>query len=132
MRNEQALVLDERDEEVAALLAALGLPRNVARTLVFMSQVVEAVSTQVEQGANLRQPEVSVAMQYLREREWATKRDLKKEGKGRPVHCYRLARSLPEIIAAIEGEKRAEAERNLRAIERLRALAAEASAPPAR
>ena len=122
MRKESSLVFDERDEEIASLFMDLGLARSVARALVFLSQVDEAVSTDVETGANLRQPEVSVAMQALRAREWVVKRDLKKEGKGRPVHCYRLARPLAEIIEEIEREKRAAAERDLAALARLRGL----------
>lgn len=128
MRKEQSLVFDDRDEEMAAILVDLGLSRHVARSLVFMAQVDEAVSAHVEQGAGLRQPEVSVAMQFLREREWVTKRDLRREGKGRPVHCYRLVRSVNEVIATLEKEKREEAERNARLLSRLRDLASQAVA----
>ncbi|HVL48982.1 MAG TPA: ArsR family transcriptional regulator [Candidatus Thermoplasmatota archaeon] len=133
MRRETTLTLDERDEEMADLFATLGMPRNLAKTLVFLAQVREAVSTEIEHGAGLRQPEVSVAMQALRDHAWVEKRDLKKEGKGRPVHCYRLLVKLEDVVADIERTKRAEAERTFNAIARLRTLAAEtgrAATPP--
>ncbi|MCK4366160.1 MAG: ArsR family transcriptional regulator, partial [Thermoplasmatales archaeon] len=67
--------------------------------------VQECRSAEVEQGADLRQPEVSVAMQEMRRRGWAKKRDLKKKGKGRPVHIYKLTRPLPQILKNFEQEK---------------------------
>ena len=123
MRNEASLVLDEKDEELAALLADLGLPRNLAKAMVFLTQVDEAISTDIEHGAGLRQPEVSVAMRDLRSRNWVEKSDLKKEGKGRPVHCYRVLIKLGDIIALLEDEKRREAEKNAELLKRLRELA---------
>jgi predicted transcriptional regulator len=44
-------------------------------------------------------------MQELRKRGWAKKRDLKKKGKGRPVHVYQLTKPLPEILKTFETEK---------------------------
>ena len=67
--------------------------------------VNECKSSEVEQGADLRQPEVSVAMQEMRRRGWAEKRDLKKKGKGRPVHIYTLTKKLPDILNTFEQEK---------------------------
>lgn len=114
--------MSARDEEAAALLSQLGLPRNVARCLVFLSGVDEAASPQIEAATRLRQPEVSVAMQHLRDRAWVAKRDQKREGKGRPVHCYRLTIRLEDVVSLIEREKRAEAQRNEQAVDRLRSL----------
>jgi len=50
-------------------------------------------------------PEVSIAMQELRKRGWAKKHDLKKKGKGRPVHVYKLTKTLPAILENFENEK---------------------------
>ncbi|RLF55417.1 MAG: ArsR family transcriptional regulator [Thermoplasmata archaeon] len=105
MKQKRQPVLDETDEKVVELFAELGLPKNLAKTLIYISQVEECKSADVERGANLRQPEVSVAMQELRRRGWATKRDVKKKGKGRPVHVYRLTVPLSEIIRQLEEEK---------------------------
>jgi len=105
MKRKRSFVLDEKDEKAVELFTDLGMPRNLAKTLMFISQVDECKSSEVEQGADLRQPEVSVAMQELRRRGWAEKRDLKKKGKGRPVHIYTLTKKLPEILNKFEQEK---------------------------
>ena len=105
MKRKRSFVLDEKDDKAVKLFAELGMPKNLAKTLMFISQVEECRSAEVEQGADLRQPEVSVAMQELRRRGWAKKRDLKKEGKGRPVHIYKLTKKLPEILNKFEEEK---------------------------
>ncbi len=105
MKRKRSFVLDEKDERAVELFTDLGMPRNLAKTLMFISQVDECKSAEVEQGADLRQPEVSVAMQEMRRRGWAEKRDLKKKGKGRPVHIYTLTKKLPEILNTFEQEK---------------------------
>ena len=105
MKRKRSFVLDEKDERAVELFTDLGMPRNLAKTLMFISQVDECKSAEVEQGADLRQPEVSVAMQEMRRRGWAEKRDLKKKGKGRPVHIYTLTKKLPEILNTFELEK---------------------------
>ena len=105
MKRKNSFVLDEKDDKAVSLFAELGMPRNLAKTLMYISQVPECRSADVEQGADLRQPEVSVAMQEMRRRGWAKKRDLKNKGKGRPVHIYTLTKALPEILRCFETEK---------------------------
>ena len=105
MKRKRSFVLDEKDTKAVKLFADLGMPKNLAKTLLYISQVEECRSADVEQGADLRQPEVSVAMQELRRRGWAKKRDVKKKGKGRPVHLYKLASDLPKILKSFEQEK---------------------------
>ena len=110
MKRKRSFVLDEKDDKAVHLFTELGMPKNLAKTLMYISQVEECRSADVEQGADLRQPEVSVAMQELRRRGWAKKRDLKKKGKGRPVHIYKLTKSLPTILKSFETEKMKEVE----------------------
>ena len=105
MKRKRSFVLDEKDDKAVKLFADLGMPKNLAKTLMFISQVEECRSADVEQGADLRQPEVSVAMQEMRRRGWAKKRDLKKKGKGRPVHIYKLTKPLPQILKNFEQDK---------------------------
>jgi len=105
MKQKRSFVLDEKDDKAVKLFAELGMPKNLAKTLMYISQVEECRSGEVEQGADLRQPEVSVAMQEMRRRGWAKKRDLKKKGKGRPVHIYKLTKPLPQILKNFEQDK---------------------------
>lgn len=109
----------KKDEMVVKLLMRTGMPKNVAKTLVFLRKKEETTSVKIEISTALRQPEVSIAMQELRRRKWVTKRDIKKEGKGRPVHSYRLAIPFDRIIEFIEKEenkKIEDIENNIRAL----------------
>ncbi len=105
MKQKRSFVLDEEENEAVQLFSELGMPKNLAKTLLYVSEVKECRIRDIEQGADLRQPEVSVAMQELRKRRWITKRDLKKKGKGRPVHIYKAAMHLSEIWKAFEQDK---------------------------
>ena len=86
------------------------MPTNLAKTLLYVSQFDECKCADVEQGTDMRQPEVSVAMQELRRRGWIKKRDLRTEGKGRPVHIYKTTTDLSEILKIFEQEKLKEVE----------------------
>jgi predicted transcriptional regulator len=122
MKRINSLVLDENDDKAVQLFVGLGMPKNLAKTLMYVSQVDECKSANVEQAADLRQPEVSIAMQEMRRRGWAKKRDVKKKGKGRPTHVYKLAINLPEILKSFEQEKLKEVENVKRGISELKSM----------
>ncbi len=112
----------KKEKELVNRLIKTGLNKNVAKTLVYISGRDEIKSREIESEIGLRQPEVSIAMQGLREKNWVTKRDIKKEGKGRPVHAYSLEKDLEEIIDEIEEkekEKINEIEENIEKIKEL-------------
>jgi len=102
-----------KDEALVDLLTATGLPKNLAKTVVFLARRDETTSVDIEKATGLRQPEVSLAMQELRARRWVEKRDIKKEGKGRPVHGYRLTLAFETLVDSITREER----RKIQAIE---------------
>ncbi len=62
--------LDEKDEEIADALISLGISRPIARTLVYLQKTDGTTAVEIETGAGLRQPEVSVAVKYLKEHGW--------------------------------------------------------------
>ena len=103
--------LSKRDEALVDLLMETGMARNLAKTLVFLSKREETTSVEIEKATGLRQPEVSIAMQDLRRRKWVEKRDIKKEGKGRPVHAYRLSLPWSEVVAHLDREEQAKVDR---------------------
>jgi len=105
MRESKVYAFNKQDEKAIHLFAELGMPRNLAKTLMYISQVEECRSAEIERGADLRQPEVSVAMQELQKKGWIKQRDIKKKGKGRPVHIYKLTAPLDNIIKTFEKEK---------------------------
>ena len=122
MKRKNSLVMDEKDDKAVQLFVKLGMPKNLAKTLIYISQVDECKCADVEQGADLRQPEVSIAMQELRQRGWVKKRDLKGKGKGRPVHIYKPTTHLSEILNAFGQEKLKEVERVKKDISELKNL----------
>jgi predicted transcriptional regulator len=98
--------LDEKEEEIAAVLKALGLSRPVARTLAYLNNGDEITSVGLETGTGLRQPEVSIVMRQLKERGWINEREEKKQGKGRPNKIYSLKLGFDEIIAQLENRQK--------------------------
>ena len=121
MEKKKILALDEKDIKVSSLLTELGLPKSVSQSLIYLVQSnKECNSLEIESGARLRQPEVSIAMQELREKKWVTKRDEKKKGKGRPVHFYKLIISMKKIIEELEVEKKKEIEKIKKDLEEIK------------
>lgn len=95
------MVLSEINDKLAKYLIISDIPRSVAYTLVYIRDKGEITSVEIERETGLRQPEVSIAMQWLRRKGWINKRNMKKEGKGRPIHGYRLSKSFNEILEEI-------------------------------
>jgi predicted transcriptional regulator len=122
MRQFSVKVLDDDDREFVEVLRDLGIPRNVASMITYLANVDEATSREIEIGSNLRQPEVSIAMRTLRNNGWVEEREIKKDGKGRPMKVYRLTISLEEIIRHFEEEKKKESTRVMENIDRLKNL----------
>ncbi|MCX6693187.1 MAG: ArsR family transcriptional regulator [Methanomicrobiales archaeon] len=120
MRTREISNFGPREEEFVEILTQIGLSKNVSKVFVYLALTKEATSREIELGADLRQPEVSVAMRTLVGNKWVENRETRREGKGRPVRIYRLTRPAPEIIDKIEREKREDVETQISLIERLR------------
>ncbi len=114
--------MSRRDDILAELFTKAGTPKNLAKALIFIAKRDETTSVEIEKATGLRQPEVSIAMQELRRRRWVEKRDIKKEGKGRPVHSYRLSVPFSDIVETVckhETSRIEQMEENLRQLRRL-------------
>ncbi len=114
--------LDEKDEEIADALISLGMNRYVARTLAYLQNLNESTSVELEKGAGLHQPEVSIAMKELKEHGWINEREEKKTGKGRPYKIYSLKIGFNEIIAQLEKQQKKAVNEERAKIERLKEL----------
>ncbi|MCL4453324.1 MAG: ArsR family transcriptional regulator [Candidatus Thermoplasmatota archaeon] len=99
------MALSEEVNKLARYLMMSDIPRSVAYTLVYIKDKGEITSVEIERETGLRQPEVSIAMQWLRRKNWIVKRNMKKEGKGRPIHGYKLSRDFNEILEEIINER---------------------------
>ncbi|VVB62568.1 Uncharacterised protein [uncultured archaeon] len=115
-------MLDGKDLEFIDTLRSLDVPRNVAGLITYLANTDEATSREIEVGTNLRQPEVSIAMRTLRQNRWIDERDVKVEGKGRPMKVYKLRVPIQEIIQHYEVEKNSESAKTMQAIQRLKEL----------
>jgi predicted transcriptional regulator len=122
MKESTVKILDDKDMEFVETLRSLGVPRNVATLITFLANVDEASSREIEMGSDLRQPEVSIAMRTLRDNQWIEEREIKREGKGRPMKVYSLRASIEEIIKHFEEEKLHESAQAMESIQRLKQL----------
>ncbi len=114
--------LDDKEEEIVDALISLGLSRYIARTLAYLQDVNEATTSELERGTGLRQPEVSIAMKELKERDWINEREEKKPGKGRPYKIYSLKVGFKDIVAHLEKQQKKTINDAMASIERLKEL----------
>jgi predicted transcriptional regulator len=122
MRSSEVRVFDDTDLEFIDILRNLNLSRNVASTLAFLSNVDEATSKDLELGSQLRQPEVSIAMRELRDFGWLNEREIKKQGKGRPMKVYKLSVPMGKIVEHLENQTKKDTQRTMKNIEKLKML----------
>ena len=122
IRDATIRVADEQDLEFVQGLQSLGVNRNVASLIVYFKNVEEGASRDIEVATGMRQPEVSIAMRTMRERNWITEREIKGDGKGRPMKIYRITVSIDDIIAHYEDMKRSESSRAMQSIQRLKEI----------
>jgi predicted transcriptional regulator len=120
MKTIDVRMLDEKDEEIADALKSLGISRNEAKTLTYLQNVDEATSIEIEKGTGLHQPEVSVAVKLLKERDWINEREEKKPGKGRPYKIFSLKIGFNEIVAQLENQQKKVADEMQSKVERLK------------
>ena len=116
------VVPDENDFAFADVLRSLGVNRNVSMLITYMRGVKEATSREIEIATGLRQPEVSIAMRTLRGNNWILEKEIKHEGKGRPMKAYSLQIPIGEIIEFFEAQKRQESAQMLQNISKLKEL----------
>jgi predicted transcriptional regulator len=114
--------LDEKDEEIADILISLGMSRNVAMSLTYLQNMNSATSVDLERVARLRQPEVSIAMRQLKERDWIDEREEKTPGKGRPYKIYSLKVGFKDIVAQLEKQQKKTVDDAKANLERLKKL----------
>jgi len=113
----------KEEKDLIDRLYRTGMSKNVAKTLLFILRKEETKSREIESETGLRQPEVSVAVNDLMEKDWISKDEVKKEGKGRPVHHYTLNKSFDKIISEVEEKEKKkvdEIEKNVEEIKDLK------------
>jgi predicted transcriptional regulator len=75
-------------------------------SLTYLQNMNSATSVDLERVARLRQPEVSIAMRQLKERDWIDEREEKTSGKGRPYKIYSLKIGFKDIVSQLEKQQK--------------------------
>ncbi len=115
--------MDDKEHEMVILLQKLNVSKPVAKALACLLSTEQITSREVEMMSRLRQPEVSIAMNYLKENNWVDVEELKKkQGKGRPIKVYSLIVPMNEIIETIEKKVLSENKMLLENIEKLKSI----------
>ncbi|KUK70294.1 MAG: Uncharacterized protein XD88_0747 [Methanocalculus sp. 52_23] len=123
MREGVVKVLDDENIEFVDILRRLGMQRNVAKVITYLTVAGESNSREIERGTGMRQPEVSIAMRTLRRENWVREWEVKSGGNGRPSKVYALSTPLDEIIGSIEDEKQKKSAEAMESIQKLKDLA---------
>ena len=108
IRNVTINISDKKDLEFVQALESLGMKRTVACVITFLKDLKEKSYREIKMATGLRQPEVTIAMQKLREEGWITEHEFKSNGKGRRFKIYALRATIDEIINYYEAEKNRE------------------------
>ena len=124
MEEHTTKILDDKDMEFVEILRSLNIPRNVATLIAFLSGIDDqmASSREIEMGTDLRQPEVSAALRFLRENDWLGEREVELESRGRPKKVYSLKDGIDSIIKYFEDERTREISETMENIKRLRQI----------
>ena len=88
-------------------LQQLGAKRVEAALVASLADGAALGTRDIVEKTGLRQPEVSVGMQELRDRHWVAFDAVPRHGKGRPMHRYRLIADREAIRAYYEAQARA-------------------------
>lgn len=108
-------------ENVARLLVDLDVPKNSAKVLSYvLLKGVEAKTMEIEGKTGLRQPEVSIAVKHLRSLGWLSKKEIKKDAKGRPVHVYTVAMKPEELVEILDKQQKKKIEQIQQSIKKLK------------
>ncbi|MDD1697242.1 MAG: ArsR family transcriptional regulator [Methanoregula sp.] len=120
MRGETVTCFSEKEEEFVNLLIKIGIQKNIARILVFLSKTPKATSREIERGTDMRQPEVSMTVHYLMDLGWIKSRGSTGENKGHQIKIYELAKPFSEIMDCIEKDKITEINKKLALVQKVR------------
>lgn len=99
-------IADKKEQKIAEVLISLGMKKNIAMALTCLQNMTDATSDDLVKAARLRQPEVSIIMKQLKERNWINEREKKRSGKGRPNKVYSLKIGFNDIITQLEEQQK--------------------------
>lgn len=101
---------------------SLGENRPTATILSYMRNHKTVTSIELEHETGLRQPEVSIGMDILKERGWIKTETKATPGKGRPSNVYTLSVGVDETIQSYQDKEDTKAKKQLGKIEKLKSI----------
>lgn len=96
--------MNNDSEKLVSDLTEIGFSKNNAAVLVCLHQYDISTQRDIERKMDLRQPEVSLAIKKLTDKNIISIYDSQSTGKGRPLKIYRLSQPLCKIIETYEEE----------------------------
>ncbi|PWR75207.1 hypothetical protein ACKUB1_15370 [Methanospirillum stamsii] len=118
--------LSDTDIQIIDVLSDIGLKSGESRILVVLFKGYDLTSRELERISDLRQPEVSIAINQLIKRKWVWVTSHITEKKGRPVKVYSLSRTIDDILDEIKGDIEGDYRKKIEIIERVRVMVKEA------
>lgn len=89
---------DSDNHEMVDLLISLGVGHNIAKTLICLHKYGPSKSIDLQRCCELRQPDVSIAINRLNELGVINIVPMNSNGRGRPSHIYELSMPLDEAL----------------------------------
>ena len=90
--------MDKKRKNLIQLIMKANITKNEGKCLLYIADKGDVKTRELEDSLDLRQPEVSIAVQNLRKKGWIEKGEVKKKGKGRPSHVYKLKKPIEDIM----------------------------------
>lgn len=93
------------DRKIVCLMQA-GMKKPEAKAFCWLLENKQGTSVEIERGADIRQPEVSLAMKCMKERDWLICKHISQREKGRPKNHYSLKseKAISDIENKIKNE----------------------------
>jgi len=102
MKRAEGWEINDNDQKFIDILTQLGYSRSMAKVIVFFLFFKHGLSADIERTMNMRQPEVSVAVNKLIGKNCIDCSQEKSEGKGRPKLSYTLKKKPEDLLSDIE------------------------------
>jgi len=96
-----------------------GLKRTEAKVLIFLLKNKSGKSRDIEREMDMRQPEVSSAMNLFKKKHWIKIKTIKPSGKGRPINVYSLSASKQNILTQLKNNLKKEIDKKKEILEKL-------------
>lgn len=104
MKDKESWEMNKEEEHLSEVLQNIGYHKNVAKLMVYFFCFKEGMSADIEHVMFMRQPEVSIAINELVDKNCLHCEKIQTNLKGRPKFRYTRIKSRQEMIKFVEDE----------------------------